>query len=255
MGTLFDTLGWAPLALSFAVMLLAGFIKGAVGFALPMIAVSGLGMLLPPQLAVAALILPALASNIWQALHQGPRAALGSLRRHALLVGVMLVTIVPAAQALTLIPDRALFLVLGTVVSGACALQLSGWTPPDPGDSGRVAAGVGLVAGISGGLAAVWGPPIVLYLLARGTDKRESVRVQGIAYLLGSVVLALAHLRSGLIDRETAPFSALLVLPAMLGMVAGLRLQARLPQARFRRLTMLVLLLAGLNLLRRGLTG
>ncbi|QDL93685.1 sulfite exporter TauE/SafE family protein [Paroceanicella profunda] len=241
--------------LSVAIMALAGFVKGAVGFALPMIAISGLGMLLPPQLAVAALILPSLASNLWQALHQGPREAARSLRRHGLLIGVMLVTILITAQTLTLISDRALFLALGAVVTGACALQLSGWTPPDPGDSPGAAAGVGLAAGVSGGLAAVWGPPIVLYLLARGTDKREAVLMQGIAYLLGSVVLTLAHLRSGLISAETAPFSALLVLPAMAGMVAGLRLQARLPQQRFRRLTMLVLLLAGLNLLRRGLMG
>jgi uncharacterized membrane protein YfcA len=36
--------------------LLAGFVKGAVGFAMPMIMVSGLGTLLSPELAIATLI-------------------------------------------------------------------------------------------------------------------------------------------------------------------------------------------------------
>ena len=44
-------------------------------------------------------------------------------------------------------------------------------------------------------------------------------------------------------------------MPAVAGMLAGQALQDRLDQDRFRRLTLFVLVLAGLNLLRRGLFG
>ena len=54
---------------------------------------------------------------------------------------------------------------------------------------------------------------------------------------------------------ETLPFSALLVVPAVLGTWAGGRLHDRIDQATFRKATLAVLLIAGLNLLRRGLAG
>ena len=64
--------------------LLAGFVKGAVGFAMPMIMVSGLGTLLSPELAIATLILPTVASNLLQAFRTGIRAAYESAKKHRL---------------------------------------------------------------------------------------------------------------------------------------------------------------------------
>ena len=46
-----------------AIALLAGFVKGVVGFAMPMIMVSGFAMFLPKELALAGLILPTLVTN------------------------------------------------------------------------------------------------------------------------------------------------------------------------------------------------
>ena len=58
--------GWA-----LAVTLFAGFVKGAVGFAMPMILVSAFAILLPQHLALAGLILPTLVTHLSQALRQG----------------------------------------------------------------------------------------------------------------------------------------------------------------------------------------
>jgi uncharacterized protein len=46
-----------------------------------------------------------------------------------------------------------------------------------------------------------------------------------------------------------------MVVPAVLGMALGGRLQDRLEAARFRRLTLVILTVAGLNLIRRALAG
>jgi len=54
---------------------------------------------------------------------------------------------------------------------------------------------------------------------------------------------------------ETLPFSLALSVPALLGMALGFAVQDRIDQALFRRATLIVLLLAGLNLLRRALMG
>ena len=56
------------LLIAIAVTLFAGFVKGAVGFAMPMIMVSAFSSFLPPETALAGLILPTLISNVcWRA--------------------------------------------------------------------------------------------------------------------------------------------------------------------------------------------
>lgn len=76
--------------------------------------------------------------------------------------------------------------------------------------------------------------------------------MQGVIYGIGAIVLLLAHIRSGVFNSETAPFSALMLLPAGIGLVAGMWVQDRMDQARFRKATLLVLTVAGVNLIRRG---
>ena len=92
-----------------------------------------------------------------------------------------------------------------------------------------------------------------MYLLAVDLPKTEMVRVQSLSFLLGSAVLLVAHLHSGVLNAVTLPASCWMVLPTMLAMFVGYRVHDRLDQALFRRLTLVVLVLTGLNLLRRAL--
>jgi uncharacterized membrane protein YfcA len=78
------------------------------------------------------------------------------------------------------------------------------------------------------------------------------VRAQAVVFLVGAVTLLAAHSASGVFDAATAPMSAWLVAPTLLAMLAGYAVQDRLDQERFRRVTLAVLVLAGLNLLRRA---
>jgi len=55
-----------------------------------------------------------------------------------------------------------------------------------------------------------------------------------------------------LLRAETAPLSVLMVVPALIGISLGNRVQDRIDQAMFRTITLWVLLIAGLNLLRRA---
>jgi uncharacterized membrane protein YfcA len=90
-------------------------------------------------------------------------------------------------------------------------------------------------------------------LTARATEKREQMRVQGVIFALGSVVLLASHLGSGVLRIDTLPLSFWLVVPAMIGVWLGFWLQDRFDQATFRKATLWVLLIAGANLIRRGL--
>lgn len=242
------------LALAFAIALVGGFVKGTVGFALPMILISGLGSFLPPDLALGALIVSAVVTNVWQAFRNGLGAALDSAQTHWRFLGILAICLFLSAQLVTVLSPRTMFLILGVPVTIFAALQLVGWRPRvTPANRRPVELGVGAVAGGIGGLSGVWGPPTVLYLTALDTPKDEQMRVQGVVYGVGALLLAVAHLKSGILNATTAPLSTLLLLPALLGVGLGFALHNRIDQALFRRLTLIVLVVAGLNLVRRGL--
>jgi len=64
-------LTFATFAAAATVTLVASFVKGAVGFALPMIMISGLATFMPAEQALATLIIPTLLANLWQGLRGG----------------------------------------------------------------------------------------------------------------------------------------------------------------------------------------
>ncbi len=249
-------MGTVALGAALALALLAGVVKGMTGFSLPMILVSGLGSFLSPELALAGMILPALVTNFFQAFRQGARAALQSARTHWRYLATMLAFLVLGSQIVLSIPAGLLFLILGATITFFASLQLAGWRPKVSVQHQRsTEIGTGALAGILGGLTGTWGPPTALYLTALGVPRTEHVRIQGAVYGSGAVMLTLAHLQSGVLSGVGLNLSIVLVIPALAGAAIGVAIQDRLDQGRFRTLVLVVLVLAGLNLVRRAILG
>jgi len=167
---------------------------------------------------------------------------------------VVCVMILLAAQLVTSLSPQVFSLVLGIPVVVLSVIQLAGvsfhiaqrhrwWTE-------WIA---GLISGAMGGLTGNWGSTTVLYLLATDVPRAQQGVVQGVIYGLGSFMLLVAHLKSGILNLDTAPFSAALLIPSMLGMWVGFAVQDRLPAVAFKRAILIVLLVAGANLIRKGL--
>ncbi|MEM8824483.1 MAG: sulfite exporter TauE/SafE family protein [Pseudomonadota bacterium] len=247
-----------PLAwgLALAIACFAGLVKGAVGFALPLVMISGLSSFLDPRLALAGILVSVLATNGWQAIRHGSAAVQSAMVRHWRYLLILGVAIFAAAQLVIAIPRTTFYFILGIPVVALSLLQLSGMRFSIPPHR-HVAAewGIGLISGILGGLAGTWGPTTVLYLMAIDTPKARQMVVQGVIYGLGSIVLVAAHLRSGILNGETIWFSAALLPAALIGMAIGFRIQDRMDQALFRKATLVVLVVAGINLIRRGIVG
>ena len=257
--TIFDAFiaehGVVALAGAAAVLFFGGFVKGAIGFALPMIALAGMGAFLPAPMAVALMVLAALTANVWQAFAWGVGAAIRNFRDFRVLNLTMLPMLALGTQVLPLLDERVIFLVIGVVVCFFSALQLVGYRPPDPSAHAKpVEVGVGLSAGLLGGISGAWGPPITFYLLARRVAPADQVLTQGVSFLLGTIVLSGGLAVSGVLDSKTWPLSLAGIIPVLIGMGLGLRIAPRLNPATFRRATLAMLIFAGLNLLRRGLT-
>lgn len=247
---------WTLWIIAVAICLFAGFVKGATGFALPMVMISGLGSFLAPDLALAMLILPTVLSNLWQAGRFGLHTIEARLKAHWRYIAITLVFILLSGQLITILPSNAVFLILGIPVLLFALVQLLGWTP-DLHDRHKLPAEIAAatLAGAIGGVSGVWGPPTVLYLTALRTPKAEQMQVTGIVFGLGAVALLAAHLRSGVLNAQTWPLSAAMVVPVLAGMALGFAVHDRLDQRRFRQATLALLVLAALNLIRRGLMG
>jgi uncharacterized protein len=260
MTLLFDTISgglppWA-FALACAITLGAGFVKGAVGFAMPLIMIATFSSFMPPDLGLAALILSVLTTNLHQTFRDGPSQALASARAYWRLIATTVAGIVISAPFVTVLPERVMLGLLGVPVMAFALMQLSGWNPSIPPRARNPAQwGLGLVGGLYGGISGIWGPPLIVYLLATRTPKAESVRVMGAVFLIGAVVLTAAHLGTGVLNSRTIPFSLALCVPAAAGMWLGYRMQDRLDAARFRRWTLVVLILVAANLIRRAVMG
>ncbi len=242
------------LALAAGVTLIAAVVKGAVGFAMPMIMISGLASFLPADQALALLILPTFLTNFAQAMRQGLRQALASARDFRVMLWVLVVFVALSAQAVPYLPKALLLGVLGGSIVLFAATQLAGYQFRFDGrHRTRAEVLTGIVGGIYGGVSGVWGPPTIALLVSLEADKRESVRVQGVVYLVGAAVLLAAHAGSGVLTLERLWFSAILAVPALAGLAVGFAIQDRLDARRFRRWTLVVLAITGANLLRRAL--
>lgn len=246
---------WAFL-LAAAVTLGAGFVKGAIGFAMPLIMIAVLPSFMPAQTALAALILPVLATNLHQSLRHGFAPALASGVKFWRIITATIIGILITAPFVVVLPQQVMFLLLGIAVLIFAGLQLSGWSPDiAPRWRGPIEFGTGLVGGLYGGISGVWGPPAIVYLLAAKVEKTEMVRVMSVIFVMGAIVLTLAHLRSGVLNAQTGVLSAAMLVPAGAGLWVGYQAHDSMDPVRFKRWTLILLTLSALNLLRKGLFG
>lgn len=243
-------------AAALAVTLFAGFVKGAVGFAMPMILVSAFAVFLPQPLALAGLILPTLVTNLSQAFRQGVGPALETARTYRRFLIATVICIAISAPFADAVPRVVYLLMLGLPISIFAGLQLMGRSLAIRlHHRDRAEWMLGVIGGLYGGISGIWGPPLLVLLLSTGAEKLQMIRAQGVVFLIGAVALLLSHLGTGLANAQTLGFSAALCLPALIGLYAGYWVQDRMDQARFRRWTQALLVVTGLNMVRLALTG
>ncbi|MEZ5729335.1 MAG: sulfite exporter TauE/SafE family protein [Burkholderiaceae bacterium] len=234
--------------------LFAGTIKGVIGIGLPTASISLMAQVADPRVAIALLMVPMFVANTWQILRAGRLAhSIAVLWPFAL---AMCLFMGIGAQFAAGIDRRQMMLVTGCVILLFVATSFVRETPPIPSRLDRVAQLVlGAVAGLLGGLTAIWSPPMVIYLLARRVSKDDFIAFTGLLIFVGSFPLYLGYWHAGLLQQTLASASVLMVLPTLAGFALGESLRTRLGSAGFRRAVIIVFGLMGLNLVRRALLG
>jgi uncharacterized membrane protein YfcA len=189
-----SAMAWAGML---GAVLLAGVLRGFTGFGFALAAVPLASLVLPPARVVPVVILIQLAIGMRDCVRERHLADRFSILR--LTAGCVLGTPLGVA-ALALLPGAVTRLALGLIVLTAVAAT---WRPPGRPRPRRtwmaLLAGVG--SGICNGLAAMGGPPAVLYFLAVEPERlvmRSSLMVY---FGLAAVIVLPGVVAAGLVDR------------------------------------------------------
>ncbi|WP_420403459.1 sulfite exporter TauE/SafE family protein [Nisaea sp.] len=235
----------ALLAAITGTFLLAGSVKGVIGLGLPTVTLGLMTLLLDLPSAMALLVVPSLATNIWQASVGGNARAIFS-RIWPFLVAAT-VTVWIGALALSRVDLSYLSGLLGLLLVAYAASGLAGFRLTLSPESARRSGPLfGAVNGVLTGMTGSFMVPGVLYLQALGLSRDMLVQAMGMLFTLSTAALALALGQSNLVSAELGMVSALGLLPAILGMVLGQKIRGRLSEELFRSVFLIGVLLLGL---------
>jgi uncharacterized protein len=221
------------IALIALILVLAGFIKGVIGFGLPAISMGLLSLMMSPAQAAALLVVPNIISNLQQAI-VGPGLVklLGKLWPFFLAIpaGGFLWHWLGFGQGSPIAVRLLGATLIAYALLGLFSLKFS--IAPER----RTVAGVisGAATGIMTIMTGVFVIPSGPYMQAVGLEKDELVQGMGITFLIASAMLALTLWLSGTMSINTATGSFVAMVPVMLAMLLGQWCRHRMPLALFR---------------------
>ena len=232
--------------------LTAGLVKGVVGFGMPMILLSSLAIFMPIHTALAALILPTLLTNLQQAREQRLDSATPLMAKHKIFIVAMVILIFTSAVLTPRLPQQFLLGILGIFIVSFSIFQMSGYRFSLSAGDHRTQFIFGSLAGVAGGLCGAFGPPTVAYLTAINTPKNEQMKLQALIYGTGATLMFFGHMTSGIFNLSTAPLSGFLIIPCVFGFWIGSQIRNTFDQNMFRKVTLVILIIVGANLIRRA---
>lgn len=232
--------------------LLAGTVKGVIGLGLPTVAIGLLGLLMTPAQAAAILIIPSLATNVWQAVVGGGLLALAR-RMWPLLVGIAVGTFIGAL----LLPNGSSGQATIWLGVALVAYALLGLLNVHFKASPRFEPWLGLTMGIATGAitvaTGVFALPMVPYIHALHFERDKLVQALGLAFTVCTITLAMALSHAGELRPSLAAASLVALAAAPLGMWLGQIVRRKVKPETFRLFFFIGLLALGLHLALRGL--
>jgi uncharacterized membrane protein YfcA len=232
----------------------SGFVNGTIGFGFALLAVNVLAAILGTKDGILTLTLmtPAVSGlQLWH--HRDDRAI---SRRLRILTLTALVGVILGSEILVYLPGAIISLALGLLTVFDVIVELRGRRPPlASGTERRLAPVAGFVGGVSTGALGASGPVFGSYLVAIG------IRGGEFAFAISAVFLSMSIVRNGvlsLLGQYTLAMGALallLLVPTFTGQSIGFWLRGRLPAHMIERAVLILLLVASVNLVYRGIAG
>ncbi len=232
------------------VFLLAGLAKGVLGLGLPTVAMALLTLRMMPAEAAALMLVPSLATNLWQV---GPLRELATLARRLapLLAASAIATL---ASASILAADRSTWpmLLLGGCLVAYGMLGLVRWRPRAPRHEAPWSIVVGAVTGLATGATGVFVVPVVAWLHTLDLGKDRLVQALALSFTVSTLALAVGLASRDALAPADLARSVLMLPAAFAGMAVGRALRDRLDERRFRMLFLAALVALGAQLVWRS---
>ena len=234
------------------VYLVAGLVKGATGFGLPVVAVALLPFVVPVEMALALNAVVIFATNIQQ-IRQGGAVREGLSAAWPMMLGMAIMVPVGALFA-ERIDEHTLMTILGMFVLAFVISSLLNPALRIPhGWEQRTGFGMGLVSGVVGGLTSAPGPIFVMYVVALHLARPVFMTALGFIMALFGLTVGASYIWVGVLRWEHAAPALISLAPVFLGMWIGNRWAKTLPMERFRKIVLILLGVLACLLIRRAL--
>ncbi len=235
-------------------LIIAGLTKGAIGVGMPIVALPLLALFIDIKAAVILLTIPLILSNIPQALEGGNTAAAARAlwpvlagMVPGLLAGVYFL-VNDSLPVATLCAGVALIIVAVIMMISAKIAIPGRYQAP----SGIMA---GFLGGLLGGTAALPGPIVFTYLIGKGLRGKQFTKEASLFLVISSALLALVLSSSNQVSWTEWAWSLAALVPVGLGMFLGRHIRDRISAENFKRLVLVVVIVSGVGLARKGFTG
>lgn len=236
--------------LVFAALAGGGLVKGATGMGLPLVALPVLTATLGLTHAIGLLVIPVLASNLWQVvrLRSERSAPVLAFMPHYLVA--VAVGVAGGTWLLKTLPERWLLIALGSILIAYVVIRVA--RPAlivGPELARRIALPVGAVAGILNGATGVSAPVGVTFIHWMALERDAHVFAVSTMFLVMGAVQLPALFVAGLMEPIWLLEGTVALVPILLAMPVGRALSKRMSRTAFDRLILIFLGIIGVKML------
>lgn len=232
----------------------ASILKGIFGIGMPAVLIGFLTFFYDPRTALAMILVGLVASNMRQAM--GKAQIVEILRAHSWFIFCAALAIFLAAYWGGRMPVTLLEILVGASMVLFSLTSLLKIVPPlNPAWKREAQIVAGTLSGFLGGISGIWGAPLGAYLLSLRLEKDLLIQTMGLIFFCQSLFLMAGFVISGELSQQSFVIGLLSLIPIFAGLLLGERLRAHLHNEAFIRGFLIMFLLLGLNLIRRGIIG
>jgi uncharacterized protein len=232
-------------------LIVAGLLKGTIGVGMPVVALPLLSLFIDIKSAAMLLSMPLILSNLPQAL-EGGKTGRALMQLRPVILGMVPGLFLGVRLLLALEADVA------KITAGLVLIGVGGMTLLAPKLQLRprlvLPAGIafGFFGGILGGIAAMAGPLVFIFMLAKGLRGQAFTKEASLYLVVSSGLLAIFLTASDAFSWLDVGVSTAATMPVVLGMIVGQQMRDRIAPETFKKLVLIAVMAAGADLLRHG---
>jgi uncharacterized protein len=232
-------------------LIVAGLLKGIIGVGMPIVALPLLSLFIDIQSAAMLLSMPLILSNLPQGL-EGGKTGRCLMQLMPVIFG-MIPGLALGVRVLLALDANVAKIIAGLVLMGVGGVTL---LAPKLQLASRLVLPTGIACGFfggfRGGIAAMPGPLVFIFLLAKGLRGQAFTKEASLYLVVSASLLAILLTASRQFSWLDVGVSTAAMLPVVLGMYVGQRMRDRIAPETFKTLVLIAVIAAGAELLRHG---